>query len=403
MGRKYTTEIVRVMLAEEGYTLDSEYSIVNGPIDIICPKGHRYTSKLNNWMSKGARCGRCAHDNKPKKYTTEDVRLSLSNAGYVLNDTYKGCKAKMDVTCDKGHDIKVTYDAWLSKGVRCDICMDKRNGERQRLSHDFVAEQFKKVGYILISPYTTAKATLQVQCNFGHIYETSYDKFCHGIKCRHCSRKTLITQESAEKLFAQHGYTLVDTYTRNNKKMNVICPSGHRVKIDYSHFERGHRCKACKRDHFYDLALNSFTEHGYTLLSKNYKTALTPLDFVCPHGHRGSITWATWRIGHRCRDCAVSGFKNDMPGTLYYLRFETPIGYLYKIGITNRTVKRRFKSEPIPYKVIYTETFLLGYLARNRESEILKKYKKHLYQGEPLLISGNFELFTKDVLKLDVV
>jgi hypothetical protein len=35
------------------------------------------------------------------------------------------------------------------------------------------------------------------------------------------------------------------------------------------------------------------------------------------------------------------------------------------------------------------------------ETNILRKFKKHLYQGAPILSNGNSEIFTHDVLGLD--
>ena len=44
-----------------------------------------------------------------------------------------------------------------------------------------------------------------------------------------------------------------------------------------------------------------------------------------------------------CPDCAVSGFNPNMPGTLYYIAVSADNRQtLYKIGITNLSVEKRF-------------------------------------------------------------
>ena len=96
------------------------------------------------------------------------------------------------------------------------------------------------------------------------------------------------------------------------------------------------------------------------------------------------------------------GFDPTLPATLYYVSVLG--GTAYKIGITNRTVEQRF--DPKDFKtveVIKTWDFPIGYDAKEKESFILNEYKWAKYEGDPLLESGNTELFAHDVLQLDLV
>jgi len=103
--------------------------------------------------------------------------------------------------------------------------------------------------------------------------------------------------------------------------------------------------------------------------------------------------------GRGCPSCAKSGFDPNKPAILYYLRVSTNA---YKIGITNSTVEERYTSKDLAkITVINTVQYNNGAEAYKAEQYILKKYKKYKYIGEPLLSSGNTELFNKDVLKLD--
>jgi hypothetical protein len=52
-------------------------------------------------------------------------------------------------------------------------------------------------------------------------------------------------------------------------------------------------------------------------------------------------------------------------------------------------------------KVLKTWDFALGKDAYNAEQYYLKEYKYAKYVGDPLLRSGNTELFNQDVLLLD--
>jgi 5-methylcytosine-specific restriction endonuclease McrA len=63
----YTTEIVRDILAENDYTLLSEYQNSHSPLEYLCNKGHYSNStSLLNYL-KGARCMQCYQENNRGK------------------------------------------------------------------------------------------------------------------------------------------------------------------------------------------------------------------------------------------------------------------------------------------------------------------------------------------------
>jgi len=93
----------------------------------------------------------------------------------------------------------------------------------------------------------------------------------------------------------------------------------------------------------------------------------------------------------------VSGFDPLKPAILYYIQVNE---CLFKIGITNRTIKERFGSDIKFIKIIAEVHFLLGSTAASIEKDILNKYKEFRYFGNDVLISGNTELFVSDILSL---
>ena len=40
--------------------------------------------------------------------------------------------------------------------------------------------------------------------------------------------------------------------------------------------------------------------------------------------------------------------------------------------------------------------------AREKEQSIIKEYQNYIYKGDPLLSSGNTEIFDRDILSLDL-
>ena len=98
----------------------------------------------------------------------------------------------------------------------------------------------------------------------------------------------------------------------------------------------------------------------------------------------------------------TSGFRVNKPAILYYIKVFTTSGYLYKVGITNRTIVERFhKYEQPLITILKSSKYLSGSEALLKEQMILSKFKEFKYLGPPVLSSGNTELFTKDILNFD--
>ncbi len=44
----------------------------------------------------------------------------------------------------------------------------------------------------------------------------------------------------------------------------------------------------------YDFIKQEFEKESYQLLSNKYNNCYSPLEFICPKGHRHKITWTKW-------------------------------------------------------------------------------------------------------------
>jgi hypothetical protein len=85
---------------------------------------------------------------------------------------------------------------------------------------------------------------------------------------------------------------------------------------------------------------------------------------------------------------------------VYYLRVLNPNGLpVYKIGITNRTIAKRYLDRDFEkVKVLKMWRRRHGTKAYAMEQRILEAYKADKYKGAALLNSGNGELFVRDIL-----
>lgn len=108
--------------------------------------------------------------------------------------------------------------------------------------------------------------------------------------------------------FEKYNYKLLsDEYINAHHKLKYQCDKGHNHFITWNHWRDGHRCPFC--DGQAKLPIEKvkylFEENGYVLLSNDYKNSHTKLYYICPKGHKGSVTLTNWLKGTRCSKCAI--------------------------------------------------------------------------------------------------
>ena len=109
-----------------------------------------------------------------------------------------------------------------------------------------------------------------------------------------------------------------------------------------------------------------------------------------------------WRMDNRAYFLIEQ--KIDEPHIVYYVKVDNgSLGCLYKIGITKHDVHTRFSSSERDVMTVIKEwKFDSRMEARLYEDSVLKSFSDHKYQGPNVLDSGNTELFTRDVMGLDL-
>lgn len=100
--------------------------------------------------------------------------------------------------------------------------------------------------------------------------------------------------------------------------------------------------------------------------------------------------------GSGCRRCSASSFNDTLPAILYYFKIDE----VYKIGITNRDLTKRYKAaDRKRMSEIQVFQFDLGSDAYNIEQEVIKSNKEFAYKGDTPFIGGTLvsECFYKDI------
>lgn len=194
-----------------------------------------------------------------KRYTYEEVKKIFKNVDYtLLSDTYINNMQKLEFRCDKGH---VTYIK-LSKlllGQRCNIC-DKELKSKSRIvyTQEDVVNYLNTKKYKLLTNYTRVHDKIKVECDNGHIYDTTFSNVrIYG--CRKCFFDKL--------------------------------------------------AKTRKKD--IELIRNTFMNNKYTLQTNEYENEYTRLTYICNNNHTNETNWKKFQTGCRCPDCNGSYSKAE--------------------------------------------------------------------------------------------
>lgn len=179
----------------------------------------------------------------------------------------------------------------------------------KKLSIEYVRDQFMKKGYTLLSnKYEGAQYRLNLVCPNNHRCSISWLNFKSGTRCKICfdeGRRVGINK--VRKGFEKEGYVLLtNKYVNNKQRLNYICPNGHRHITRWDVWIRGVRCPSCVGLAKPNIRFikEQFEKEGYILLTKVYENSRKKLDYICPKGHKHFISWNRWVSGRRCPICA---------------------------------------------------------------------------------------------------
>jgi hypothetical protein len=129
----------------------------------------------------------------------------------------------------------------------------------------------------------------------------------------------------------------------------------------------------------------------YSYEKSEYVNNKTKVVVTCHHHGDFEQTPSSHLAGRGCPLCAKSGYKVSKPGILYVLKIK---GYdnLYKIGITNLTISKRFsKTEQTKIDTLFTKQFANGKACLGKETELLQRFNSSK-ANLTILASGNTEL-----------
>ena len=281
-----------------------------------------------------------------------------------------------------------------------------------------IQEKFKDSLAVIYpeEPIKWAKTVLECTCPHHGVFYKTPTNLLKSTGCPECAKylKYKCTQEdfiNRAKSIHNNYYTYEKTVYKGYKnKVIVTCPVHGDFEKRASDHLAGGGCAECgkvlggekRRVSFpeFKCKANKIHNNLYTYSEDKYYKVTDFVTITCQiHGDFEQIGYSHLR-GNGCPICAKSGFDPSKPAVLYYLKVNG--GQAYKLGITNKSVKERFSNSDLQIiEVLKTWYFEYGKECYAKEQKYLKEYYQYKYDKEPILESGNSELFNIDILGLD--
>jgi hypothetical protein len=332
----------------------TNYSNAQTKLTIICPEHGPFLQLPGNHL-KPAGCPKCGTDSMAAQ-SRGHVASFIERARRVHDDrydyslvNYKNARSKVTIVCPDHGEFTQTPDAHLN-GQRCATCAGRPPVNTETFIKKATDVHGNTYDYSSVE-YTNAHDPVTIVCRLHGAFKQKPDNHLSGKGCAKCSGNFLrSTEEFVAEARSIHGNTFDYSeaiYLGRNSILKIVCPDHGLIETR-------------ARDHL--------------------------------------------RSGGGCPGCAAYGFDQTQTAILYYLRIERfnerP---LYKIGITNRSVQERFDNTEDRDRIVVIRTWNYdsGRAAFEREKELLKAHRSSRYDGPDVLVNGNTELFTRDVLELD--
>ena len=166
----------------------------------------------------------------------------------------------------------------------------------------------KNKGYTCLSKeYISSKSKLELTCPNGHNIFINFNSFKNGVRCSKCTGNKRLTLDNIIEHASKEGYIILSKeYNGSKNKIEFKCPKGHEFSIRYTNFRHSnHRCPICSNNYHSIETVSQFVEkEGYKCISKKYVNFHSKLEFVCPNGHIFSMSFGNFKTqGRRCSEC----------------------------------------------------------------------------------------------------
>lgn len=271
--------------------------------------------------------------------------------------------------------------------------------------------------------YTGSKKSIIIICRKHGKFKQIAGTHLAGHGCSRCGdhnvsvarKKTTFISEATKLHNGKYDYSLTK-YISSKDPVIIICPEPGHGEFEQKPTDHlaGCGCPVCgiiDTAHFHENDINHFisisnAKHGegtYDYSESEYFGVKCDITIICREHGKFKQSANNHMQGSGCPSCAKTGFDNEKPGILYYLRITDNGNIYYKIGITNIGINKRYSPKEMKHITIVREKeYLVGKDARTEEQRILKEFNEYrLTEPISVIHAGWTEMFTEDVLNWD--
>lgn len=323
---------------------------------------------------------------------------------------YVSSKTKIKIVCKDHGSFEQLVGNHL-KGAGCPQCaMASRISKIAKTLDGFIRQASEihdnKYDYSH-SVYVNDRTKIKIGCPCHGFFEQSPNDHLRGHGCSKCGGSSRLSQEdfiwkSRQCHGDRYDYSQ-SVYVNTSTKVKIGCRThGVFEQIAKDHFS-GHGCPACtdnKRLSKDDFVAKSRLVHGdkydysAVICGKNNKEKVK---ILCLEHGAFIQKMNSHLTGQGCPSCTTYGFDPSKPGLLYFLKFEKPFASFWKIGITNRTRRERFRGDFDFVTSQYLWEFDKGSDAYQIEQSVLREFRKYRFDDSFLFslleVAGDTECF----------
>ena len=185
----------------------------------------------------------------------------------------------------------------------------------KKLTYEYIKSQFELEGYKLLSKkFINVMTKVKVQCPDNHTYKVKYNDFQQKHRCPECARLRKKTLKEIKEYMALADYKLLSTeYINSKQKLKTQCDRGHIYYVSWNRFQQGNRCIKCAglKRKTYEEVKSYIESFGYKLLSTEYINSDSSLEVICDRGHAFRTSWHRFKRGDRCFECWKRNYTEE--------------------------------------------------------------------------------------------
>ncbi len=280
-----------------------------------------------------------------RKITTEKYKKQIKNKNVICLEKYINRQTPILHKCKKCKYEWKARPCNIKKGTKCPACSKIMKIKKMTLTNEQYIKQIKNKSLLSLEQYKGDKVKILHKCKkCDYEWKIRPNAVKQGQACPICAGNYPLSTEEYKIQINNSGIICIDEYINDTTKIL-------------------HKCKKCNYE--WNVKPNQIKQgHGCPICSKNKS--------------------------------AYGRYKNK-PTILYYIFI--PELNVYKIGLTQSSVKTRFKYGDFEVEILDEVLFEDGYQAYLLEQGVIEENKEHLWQplNEKRFI-GWTECFVKDIL-----